>query len=304
LHIESQKKICPKCKKIYSDSFNECKECDESLFLLSEDLTEVKTALCEVFYLIKATSKEGESIYENEELYKFLNDRKIPVRRKTIIDAFGENISIVTEILRFCILDSYEMGSDLTDEKITESLSKLDENTLSVMFPFVRILDRNKISGIFEGLYSDILERIYDVRIVVKRLITREPLFSEDFEEFADLLESLYCGLIRNITIKEDSTYYANYVEEIYKEHITNIREEVKQRKSLRFALRVLSGDKFNIESAIKSYSTCLSRVVIEYEKSKNPSLKVLEQEVFDNMRKLFTGRYEEAVNFIKGVFL
>lgn len=305
MKIESVDKICTKCGKIHDSVFEVCEECGSNLYLLSDDLFEVYSAILEVFYIVKATPEEGTPSYDSEEMCNMLSESNVSIRRKNIVDESKDNEKVLAEILRATIVIDYQIDEELTVQSVVKYLSGLDKYSLASLFPFVQEIEKKKFEGIFEGLYSDIIDRIYDVRTAVGIMLNNESLFSSDsYKDLRVFLESLYGGLIHNISSIKDSSYFAEMADGLLGQHLINIREEVKQRRSLAYAIRGLEGGKFNIDRALKTYSSCLSRVVIENEKGYDASLRAFIETVFEHMQGLFKGRYEESVNFIKGVFL
>lgn len=304
--IETFDKLCPKCEKIHDSVFEVCGDCGSDLYPLSNDLIEVYSAILEVYYLMKATPKveEKSPLYDSGEMYEMLSNSKIPIRRKNLIDESKDNEELIADILRMSSIKNYEMDEKYTVESVVKFLSSLDKYSLASLFPFINEIEQRKFTGIFKGLYSDMMEKVYEVRSAVNVLLNNKELFSsESYEDLSVFLETFYRGLIHNITPEKDSSYYAKFAEDTLGYHLDNIREEVKQRRSLLSAVKSLEG-KFNIDTALKTYSTCFTRVVIESERTDNASLRAFRETVLEYMQKLFNGRFEESVNFIKGVFL
>lgn len=298
LKTENAEKVCFECRTLYNGKHETCTSCKKDLLRLSTETEDSGVAIFEVFYLVQHVLGTTQTFLE------FCGDNRLPLRRETILDQVGDKAELLYKLIEGLLRKRSLKSLEEDSSSIISLVTGLDGKSLAALYPLMMGLSEGVFEGVSESIYKELSPLVSEVRQSARDIILDSTISEGKYPEgFIEFLGDSYSNLI-SYYIDKPSIDYTQVVESLIPEHIQGIRQEVKNRRGLFDAVSNLGVVRFNIDEALKGYSSCLTRVVIEHEKSKSLPLGVLRDLVFQNMGKLFQGKYEESVNFLRSVFL
>jgi rubrerythrin len=314
--------VCPSCGFIEEDfeakkHINmDCPLCESKLEIRSS-INSIKSGLLELFHSSTYFSNYGKHF---EGLVTLSENLKIPIRSNNIFIELLENQEqdfrvLFSDLYEYALTSNTELESeiiekfsDLTENKVKSIFEDIDPFTLTCIYPLVYDLCKITGSKISESLGSRIRPLVY---ILYEAIESIKPdifvLPESDRNKFSKFIDEMFSKHPNPVDLHQDYTieHAENFARQLIGEKaLSSIRVEVSKRHDLFKRVQSLKIENFNMDKALKAYSSCLSRVLIEHEKERSFGLDLLRSIVLENMNDMLSGDHTKAINFIKGVFL
>jgi predicted Zn-ribbon and HTH transcriptional regulator len=304
------------------DTEYECSSC-KSIMIEDTFENQMISALLELFCFCSYSDQNKDFfVYEGKEIEGIFNKFNIKLRDKNIFESLKlrDSKNIYVKFLINLLKDSISLKDSIKNSFIKESIEsdeyrnfclcieKFDPATLLSLYPIIKQINSIKKLDLFDNINKKIGFLTSSLFEAISLIKSRSIILDEDLRNKIMLfMDSLYTTQASPLDI--DNKYSSEMAEKfilniVNKDILIRLREEILKRPKLLKSLSEISLNNFNLDDAIKAYSSCLTRVCIEHELNKTLGLDLLRPILLENMAELISGNKSKAINFLKGIFL
>jgi hypothetical protein len=317
--------FCNQCGDNFFGNIATEYECSSCKSIMVEDIFEnqIVSALLELFCFCSFSDKEKDFfVYEDSGIRSIFSKFNMKLRDRNIFESLGLknsgniNVRYLINLLKGSISPKDFIKNSFIKESIESDdyknfcscIERLDPATLLSLYPIIGQINSFKKLDLFDSINKKIGFLTSSLFEAISLIKSRSIILDEGLRNKIMLfMDSLYTTQVNPLDIEN------NYTPDMAEKFILNVidgdilsklREEVLKRPKLLKSLTEVSIKNFNLDNAIKAYSSCLTRVCIEHELNETLGLDLLRPILLENMVELVNGNKSKAINFLKGIFL